>query len=215
MNSTFYKEMLECDIITHSGSVFSSDRPDPPQDLELSDLSARSVRLTWIPGNENNSPVTRTILSFLLAHKHRTISNIWRISILANHCRIWDHPSLQNSSFSMRRTDGDQVNGKTWPRTRVIRTLWTWICLRLWTTSSEWLLSTVWVGASRAGHHPATRPAVHVSDRSKGLNVPAQLSAATLLISSSHLISSIFERLTLIIFKDIYSNPLKSYCWLY
>lgn len=34
-------------------------RPDPPQDLELSDPSARSVRLTWVPGNENNSPVTR------------------------------------------------------------------------------------------------------------------------------------------------------------
>lgn len=156
--------MLKCNIITHSGCVFSTDRPDPPQDLELSDLSARSVRLTWIPGNENNSPVTRTILSILLAHKHRTISKIIRISKLANSCRIWDFPSLQNSWFSMRRTDGDRVNGRTCPRTQVIRTLWIWICLRLWTTSSEWLLSTVWVGASRAGHHPATRPAVQVSD---------------------------------------------------
>ncbi|XP_053530062.1 neurofascin homolog (chicken) a isoform X3 [Ictalurus punctatus] len=38
--------------------------PDPPQDLELSDLSARSVRLTWIPGNENNSPVTKFLVQY-------------------------------------------------------------------------------------------------------------------------------------------------------
>uniref|UniRef100_A0A8C1FY80 Neurofascin homolog (chicken) a n=1 Tax=Cyprinus carpio carpio TaxID=630221 RepID=A0A8C1FY80_CYPCA len=39
-------------------------RPDPPQDLELSDPSARSVRLTWVPGNENNSPVTHFLVQF-------------------------------------------------------------------------------------------------------------------------------------------------------
>lgn len=66
--------MLKYDIIAHICPVFSPDRPDPPQDLELSDLSARSVRLTWIPGNENNSPVTRTIPSLLLTHKYRNIS---------------------------------------------------------------------------------------------------------------------------------------------
>ncbi|XP_058230145.1 neurofascin homolog (chicken) a isoform X14 [Hemibagrus wyckioides] len=38
--------------------------PDPPQDLELSDLSARAVRLTWIPGDENNSPVTQFIVQY-------------------------------------------------------------------------------------------------------------------------------------------------------
>uniref|UniRef100_A0A8C2ENT3 Neurofascin homolog (chicken) a n=1 Tax=Cyprinus carpio TaxID=7962 RepID=A0A8C2ENT3_CYPCA len=41
-----------------------ADRPDPPQDLELSDPSARSVRLTWVPGNENNSPVTHFLVQF-------------------------------------------------------------------------------------------------------------------------------------------------------
>uniref|UniRef100_A0A672RN79 Neurofascin-like n=1 Tax=Sinocyclocheilus grahami TaxID=75366 RepID=A0A672RN79_SINGR len=39
-------------------------RPDPPQDLELSDPSARSVRLTWVPGNENNSPLTHFLVQF-------------------------------------------------------------------------------------------------------------------------------------------------------
>ncbi|KAK3512415.1 hypothetical protein QTP70_009841 [Hemibagrus guttatus] len=38
--------------------------PDPPQDLELSDLSALSVRLTWIPGDENNSPVTQFVVQY-------------------------------------------------------------------------------------------------------------------------------------------------------
>lgn len=35
-----------------------TERPDRPRDLELSDLAERSVRLTWIPGDDNNSPIT-------------------------------------------------------------------------------------------------------------------------------------------------------------
>lgn len=33
-------------------------RPERPRDLELTDLAERSVRLTWIPGDDNNSPIT-------------------------------------------------------------------------------------------------------------------------------------------------------------
>uniref|UniRef100_A0A8C1RAE1 Neural cell adhesion molecule L1 n=1 Tax=Cyprinus carpio TaxID=7962 RepID=A0A8C1RAE1_CYPCA len=51
--------VTEDDISSASNHSASAGRPDPPQDLELSDPSARSVRLTWVPGNENNSPVTR------------------------------------------------------------------------------------------------------------------------------------------------------------
>ncbi|KAM4700491.1 LOW QUALITY PROTEIN: neurofascin [Discoglossus pictus] len=40
------------------------DKPDKPTDLELSDLSERSVRLTWIPGDDNNSPITGFIVQF-------------------------------------------------------------------------------------------------------------------------------------------------------
>uniref|UniRef100_A0A671UZ88 Neural cell adhesion molecule L1 n=1 Tax=Sparus aurata TaxID=8175 RepID=A0A671UZ88_SPAAU len=40
-------------------SCLSADRPDPPMDLDLSDPAARSVRLTWIPGNDHRSPITR------------------------------------------------------------------------------------------------------------------------------------------------------------
>uniref|UniRef100_A0A674CZE0 Neurofascin homolog (chicken) a n=1 Tax=Salmo trutta TaxID=8032 RepID=A0A674CZE0_SALTR len=39
-------------------SPSQSNRPDSPMDLELSDPEARSVRLTWIPGDDHNSPVT-------------------------------------------------------------------------------------------------------------------------------------------------------------
>nr|XP_020858652.1 neurofascin isoform X7 [Phascolarctos cinereus] len=40
------------------------ERPDPPRDLELTDLEERSVRLTWIPGDDNNSPITEYIVQF-------------------------------------------------------------------------------------------------------------------------------------------------------
>ncbi|XP_063811297.1 neurofascin isoform X7 [Pseudophryne corroboree] len=40
------------------------DKPDPPMDLELTDLAERSVRLTWIPGDDNNSPITGFIVQF-------------------------------------------------------------------------------------------------------------------------------------------------------
>uniref|UniRef100_A0A673BWY2 Neuronal cell adhesion molecule a n=1 Tax=Sphaeramia orbicularis TaxID=375764 RepID=A0A673BWY2_9TELE len=36
-------------------------KPDPPTDLELTDQTERSVQLTWIPGDEHNSP-TQTFL---------------------------------------------------------------------------------------------------------------------------------------------------------
>uniref|UniRef100_A0A8C2VLS1 Neurofascin n=2 Tax=Chinchilla lanigera TaxID=34839 RepID=A0A8C2VLS1_CHILA len=39
-------------------------RPDRPRDLELTDLAERSVRLTWIPGDDNNSPITDYIVQF-------------------------------------------------------------------------------------------------------------------------------------------------------
>uniref|UniRef100_A0AAQ5Y6Y0 Neural cell adhesion molecule L1 n=1 Tax=Amphiprion ocellaris TaxID=80972 RepID=A0AAQ5Y6Y0_AMPOC len=40
------------------------DRPDPPMDLDLSDPAARSVRLTWIPGNDHRSPITEFLVQF-------------------------------------------------------------------------------------------------------------------------------------------------------
>uniref|UniRef100_A0A672SSR2 Neural cell adhesion molecule L1 n=1 Tax=Sinocyclocheilus grahami TaxID=75366 RepID=A0A672SSR2_SINGR len=56
--------VTEDDISSASNRSAFAGRPDPPQDLELSDPSARSVRLTWVPGNENNSPVTHFLVQF-------------------------------------------------------------------------------------------------------------------------------------------------------
>ncbi|XP_004375299.1 neurofascin isoform X5 [Trichechus manatus latirostris] len=39
-------------------------RPDRPRDLELTDLAERSVRLTWTPGDDNNSPITDYVVQF-------------------------------------------------------------------------------------------------------------------------------------------------------
>ncbi|KAF4107515.1 hypothetical protein G5714_011879 [Onychostoma macrolepis] len=56
--------VIENGLSSASNRSASAGRPDPPQDLELSDPSARSVRLTWVPGNENNSPVTQFLVQF-------------------------------------------------------------------------------------------------------------------------------------------------------
>ncbi|XP_067247932.1 neuronal cell adhesion molecule a isoform X7 [Chanodichthys erythropterus] len=40
------------------------EKPDPPTDLELTDQRERSVRLTWIPGDENNSPINLFLIQY-------------------------------------------------------------------------------------------------------------------------------------------------------
>ncbi|XP_026162929.1 neurofascin homolog (chicken) a isoform X2 [Mastacembelus armatus] len=45
-------------------SALPPGHPDPPMDLDLSDPAARSVRLTWIPGNDNRSPITEFLVQF-------------------------------------------------------------------------------------------------------------------------------------------------------
>ncbi|XP_041835722.1 neurofascin homolog (chicken) a isoform X8 [Melanotaenia boesemani] len=45
-------------------SALPPDRPDPPVDLDLSDPAARSVRLTWIPGDDHRSPITEFLVQF-------------------------------------------------------------------------------------------------------------------------------------------------------
>ncbi|KAG8577637.1 hypothetical protein GDO81_010244 [Engystomops pustulosus] len=41
-----------------------TDRPDPPFDLELTDRLDRSVQLSWVPGDDNNSPITEFIIEY-------------------------------------------------------------------------------------------------------------------------------------------------------
>ncbi|XP_066447858.1 neuronal cell adhesion molecule isoform X8 [Eleutherodactylus coqui] len=39
-----------------------TDRPDPPTDLELTDRLGTSLQLSWVPGDDNNSPITEFII---------------------------------------------------------------------------------------------------------------------------------------------------------
>ncbi|XP_072340455.1 neuronal cell adhesion molecule a isoform X15 [Scyliorhinus torazame] len=40
------------------------DHPDPPADLELTNPQDRSVQLSWIPGDDNNSPITKFAIEY-------------------------------------------------------------------------------------------------------------------------------------------------------
>ncbi|KAJ7421674.1 hypothetical protein BTVI_17073 [Pitangus sulphuratus] len=63
-------------------------RPDQPRDLELTDLKERSVQLTWIPGDDNNSPITDYIVQF---EEDRLQPGVWH-----NHSR---YPGSVNSAL--------------------------------------------------------------------------------------------------------------------
>ncbi|XP_027128779.1 neurofascin homolog (chicken) a [Larimichthys crocea] len=54
----------EIDQDSASARLTVLDRPDPPIDLDLSDPAARSIRLTWIPGNDHRSPITQFLVQF-------------------------------------------------------------------------------------------------------------------------------------------------------
>uniref|UniRef100_A0A8C8GPP1 Neuronal cell adhesion molecule n=1 Tax=Oncorhynchus tshawytscha TaxID=74940 RepID=A0A8C8GPP1_ONCTS len=40
------------------------EQPDPPTDLELTDMKPRSVQLTWIPGDEHKSPIHKFVIQY-------------------------------------------------------------------------------------------------------------------------------------------------------
>uniref|UniRef100_A0A3B3U118 Neurofascin n=1 Tax=Poecilia latipinna TaxID=48699 RepID=A0A3B3U118_9TELE len=55
-----YTCVIQNDLEQKSASahLMVMDRPSPPTDLELSDPYERSVRLSWVPGDSNHSPIT-------------------------------------------------------------------------------------------------------------------------------------------------------------
>ncbi|XP_066489499.1 neuronal cell adhesion molecule isoform X9 [Tiliqua scincoides] len=52
------------DSVSSSAVLTVVDHPDPPFDLELTDYQERSVQLTWIPGEDNNSPITKFVIEY-------------------------------------------------------------------------------------------------------------------------------------------------------
>ncbi|TRY84731.1 hypothetical protein DNTS_027427 [Danionella cerebrum] len=65
----------ELEEIKTSAKLIVMDRPDPPTDLEISDPSERSVRLTWIPGLSNHSPVKE----YLVQYTENLLADYWLI----------------------------------------------------------------------------------------------------------------------------------------
>nr|XP_043876407.1 neuronal cell adhesion molecule a isoform X10 [Solea senegalensis] len=53
------------------------EKPDPPTDLELTDQTDRSVQLTWIPGDDHNSPTQKFLIQYEdLLHQPGTWNNL-------------------------------------------------------------------------------------------------------------------------------------------
>ncbi|XP_017158328.1 neuronal cell adhesion molecule a isoform X9 [Poecilia reticulata] len=56
-------------------------KPDPPTDLELTDQMERSVQLTWIPRDENNSPIQNFLIEYMdLLHQPGVWVNLTEVS---------------------------------------------------------------------------------------------------------------------------------------
>lgn len=57
------------------------ERPDPPTDLEMTDQTERSVRLTWIPGDEHNSPTQKFLIQYEdLLHQPGVWTNLTEVA---------------------------------------------------------------------------------------------------------------------------------------
>ncbi|KAM6095462.1 neuronal cell adhesion molecule isoform 18-T20 [Chlamydotis macqueenii] len=52
------------DSVSASAVLTVVARPNPPFDLELTGQLERSVELSWIPGDENNSPITKFVIEY-------------------------------------------------------------------------------------------------------------------------------------------------------
>ncbi|XP_056304719.1 neurofascin isoform X2 [Danio aesculapii] len=63
----------ELEEVTTSAKLTVMDRPDPPTDLEISDPSERSVRLTWTPGLSNHSPIKE----YLIQYTENLLADYW------------------------------------------------------------------------------------------------------------------------------------------
>ncbi|XP_018581127.2 neural cell adhesion molecule L1.1-like isoform X3 [Scleropages formosus] len=56
--------ITELDMTNASGSITVVDRPDPPFNLTLTNKQSRSLTLSWIPGNDHNSPINEFVVEY-------------------------------------------------------------------------------------------------------------------------------------------------------
>ncbi|XP_067284530.1 neuronal cell adhesion molecule a isoform X2 [Pseudorasbora parva] len=57
-NTTLDHDSASATLTVVEATPTPLEKPDPPTDLELTDQRERSVRLTWTPGDDHNSPIT-------------------------------------------------------------------------------------------------------------------------------------------------------------
>ncbi|XP_062402448.1 neuronal cell adhesion molecule-like [Sardina pilchardus] len=57
MNTTLDQDSASADLRV-------VEQPDPPSDLELTDQRPKSVQLTWIPGDDHNSPIKKFLIQY-------------------------------------------------------------------------------------------------------------------------------------------------------
>ncbi|XP_049579482.1 neuronal cell adhesion molecule isoform X12 [Syngnathus scovelli] len=74
MNTTLDHDSASAELTvveaTPTPSVVN-ERPEPPSDLELTDHKKRSVQLTWIPGDDHNSPIEKFLIQYEDSLHHR------------------------------------------------------------------------------------------------------------------------------------------------
>lgn len=147
-------------------SVFP-EQPDPPTDLELTDQRERSVRLTWTPGDENNSPiqceffVCYLVVDQLLIHiigqqKHLGLL-FWSIYTWLPQCS-WSNVKIRSTSLEY---------GSIWLKSQGPAPQHTWSFPRMCITPSGSWHSMMWVWVNPALHPDSTEPTLHVSYPSK------------------------------------------------
>ncbi|KAF7696031.1 neurofascin isoform X1 [Silurus meridionalis] len=66
----------EVEEVSASAKLIVMDRPDPPTDLEVSDPSERSARLTWVPGLSNHSPIKE----YLVQYTEDLLADYWLVA---------------------------------------------------------------------------------------------------------------------------------------
>ncbi|XP_031724868.1 neuronal cell adhesion molecule-like isoform X11 [Anarrhichthys ocellatus] len=73
MNTTLDHDSAsaELTVVEATTPAVVYERPDPPTDLELTDHKKRSVQLTWIPGDEHNSPIQKFLIQYEDSLHHR------------------------------------------------------------------------------------------------------------------------------------------------
>uniref|UniRef100_A0A8C5GP91 Neural cell adhesion molecule L1 n=1 Tax=Gouania willdenowi TaxID=441366 RepID=A0A8C5GP91_GOUWI len=81
MNTTLDQDSASAMLTVVEATPTPAIRPGPPTDLELTDQTERSVRLTWTPGDEHNSPTQKFLIQYEdLLHQPGVWTNLTEVA---------------------------------------------------------------------------------------------------------------------------------------